>query len=144
VLDPGLVEPVRWLNGFGSTRLLATGTLPDGDTAWRISVADLEQEAPFSSFPETDRLFVALGPLRLVVSGRPVDLVAGEQLRFHGEQPVTVQVLEPTRALNVMTRRAACRADVILRSPGDHITPGATHVVPLGDIVADVQLRAIS
>jgi len=64
MLTPADVTPVPWRNGAGTTRELASSAGPDGGFRWRISLADLARDAPFSSFPATDRLFTALGPLR--------------------------------------------------------------------------------
>ncbi|MFF0085890.1 HutD family protein [Streptomyces canus] len=143
ILDPSRVAPAPWRNAAGATRELATGTDASGRVLWRISVADLDRDAPFSTFPGLDRLFVALGPLQLTIDGRQQGLAVGDQARFTGEAPVTVALDTPTRALNVMTRRGACRAEVTLRPataprlPADATT---TLTVLLDELAADVRL----
>ncbi|MEV7979638.1 HutD family protein [Streptomyces sp. NPDC086519] len=138
-LAPSRVAPTPWRNGAGTTRELATGTDASGRVLWRLSVADLDRDAPFSTFPGLDRLFVALGPLRLTVDGRQRRLAVGDQARFAGEAPVAVALDTPTRALNVMTRRGACRAEVILRPVGGPRLP-ADATVLLDELAADVRL----
>jgi environmental stress-induced protein Ves len=138
LLDPSQVAPIPWANGAGTTRELATASDPEGQTLWRISIADLDRDAPFSTFSGMDRLFTALGRVRLTIDGTPVDLDPGEQVRFPGEAAVTVSLARPTRALNVMTRRDACSADVILRAAGAPVTSRAVATVDLGEHVADV------
>lgn len=140
LLDPGMVDPVPWDNGAGSTRELAVKHDPDGRILWRVSVADLDQNAGFSCFPGLERLFVALGPLVLAIDGRGVILGAGEAVSFAGEAEVAVRLDRPTRALNVMTRRGAARADVHLRDHCAPAHPGVSLSIDVRSHVADVLL----
>ncbi|MET0931660.1 MAG: HutD family protein [Aeromicrobium sp.] len=144
MLDPSAVERTPWPNGAGSTRELAVSTGPDGSTTWRVSVADLDRDGPFSLFPELDRVFVALGPLRLTVDGVTSPMAAGDQTSFPGEAAVSVAVDEPTTALNVMARRGRCRAEVVLRHPGEDPADGADASVRLSDRVADIRLHLMT
>jgi environmental stress-induced protein Ves len=138
MLDPSTVAPIPWSNGAGTTRELASASDAEGLTLWRISLADLDQDAPFSTFVGMDRLFTALGRVRLTIDGTPIDLDPGDQVRFPGEATVTVSLPRPTRALNVMTRRDACSASVILRAAGAPAARNAVATVDLGEQVADV------
>lgn len=140
MLDPVRVEPAPWRNGAGSTRELAVGRGSGGQLSWRISVATLEADAPFSLFPGMDRVFVAMGPLRLTVDGDIVVLSAGEQTRFAGELPVAVCLDAPTTALNVMTRRDLWRAEVHLHPVEVPSDACADATVLLAEMVADVRL----
>ncbi|WP_037370493.1 HutD/Ves family protein [Amycolatopsis orientalis] len=144
MLNPSEVSPVPWRNGAGTTRELAADTGPDGEPRWRVSLADLLEDAPFSSFPGIDRLFTALGPLRLTVNGSATDLERGDQLRFAGEDAVTVALDQPAQALNVMTRRGLYRAEVVLRSPAETGADGAVATVDLGEQIAEVFLSALA
>ncbi|GAB3375913.1 HutD/Ves family protein [Amycolatopsis echigonensis] len=139
MLIPSEVTPVPWRNGAGTTRELAAHA-----DRWRISVADLLEDAPFSAFPGIDRLFTALGPLRLTINGTPADLERGDQIRFAGEDTVTVSIDQPTQALNVMTRRGLCRAEVVLRDPSAECTDGAVTSVDLGEQIADILLTTLA
>lgn len=62
-----------WKNGGGVTREIAAG--PEGagmDTfAWRVSLADVGADGPFSVFPEVTRVLT-------VVDGAGMELTAGE------------------------------------------------------------------
>lgn len=141
LLQPDAVDPVPWNNGAGSTRELAVKRDPDGRVLWRVSVADLDQKAGFSRFPGLDRILVALGPLVLIIEGRPAMLGAGEIVCFAGEAAVAVQPGRPTRALNVMTRRGAARADVHLRDHGAPAHPDASLSIDVSSHAADVLLK---
>ena len=140
MLDPAAFDPVPWANGAGTTRELALARDAEGQTLWRVSLADLDQSASFSSVPGLDRIFPPLGSVRLTIDGTTVDLTAGEQVRFPGEAVVAVVLSRPTRALNVMTRRGRCVAQVTLR-PADAPAGGeATVSVDLGERIAEVRV----
>ena len=150
ILSPIHVVPVPWKNGAGTTRELAIAHADDGQVLWRISVAELAVPAGFSSLPGLDRTFIALGPLELAIGGERVWLENGEQARFAGEDDVALCSLpSPTSALNVMTRRGRCTADVTLRPAADspsvatELPPylgSAFHIIDLGDCVAEVRI----
>jgi environmental stress-induced protein Ves len=100
----------RWRNGGGVTcELLA---VPRGeDWRWRVSLAEIARDGPFSPFPGVDRWFA-------VVEGAGVELDfhgAGTRcLRNHqplhfdgGAVPYCRLLAGPTRDLNLMLRRGA-------------------------------------
>jgi len=104
------VPPQRWRNGGGTTRELLAW--PDA-LAWqvRVSVADIEADGPFSSYPGVQRWFT-------VLQGAGVELTIGDALHrlargdaplcFAGELPTACRLLDgPTRCLNLMLRRAS-------------------------------------
>ncbi|NBT78085.1 MAG: 7-cyano-7-deazaguanine synthase QueC [Betaproteobacteria bacterium] len=117
------IKPEPWKNGDGVTRTLATDrrvdttiAAADSDWNWRISVADIETSAPFSTFEQVDRTLILLhgGPLILNRSGAPITLTdAGERISFEGEEAVDAQIAATTvQALNLMTRRGQVRSTV--------------------------------
>src|SRR3546814_17221765 len=59
-----------WKNGGGVTREIATGGSmhPNQAWGWRVSLAEVAQDGPFSIFPETDRMIA-------VIDGGGMDLV---------------------------------------------------------------------
>jgi len=66
--------PAPWRNGGGITREIAAR--PPGATLeafdWRISMAEVREPGPFSSFPDVDRVLTFLqGTLSLSIEGRP-------------------------------------------------------------------------
>src|SRR3546814_11208552 len=49
----------RWRNGLGWTREIhAHRPDPGGDWTWRLSIAEIERDAPFSAFPGVARELV--------------------------------------------------------------------------------------
>ncbi|WP_423192380.1 HutD family protein [Cupriavidus sp. H18C2] len=112
------IAPTPWKNGGGSTREIAVWPPGAGmDTFdWRISVADIATDGPFSAFPGIDRQIV-------LMEGAGVHLQAhddsfchklvrvGEPFAFSGDTAVHATLVDgPTRDFNVMTRRGTCRA----------------------------------
>jgi uncharacterized protein len=101
-----------WKNGGGITREIARS---DGHAApgWRISLATIDRDGPFSAFPGYDRTIVPLegaGFVLVFAQGNSVSEVAldrrYEPFAFSGERPVDCRLIAgPSRDLNVMTRR---------------------------------------
>jgi environmental stress-induced protein Ves len=119
--------PARpWKNGGGTTREIACHPPGAGyDTFdWRLSIADVSRDGPFSSFPGVDRTIVLLEGagmrLRDAASGAERSLTgAGAWLAFAGEAAIDATLVAgATRDFNLMTRRGRCSATVdVLRAP---------------------------
>jgi environmental stress-induced protein Ves len=118
VLSPAEYQRTRWKNDGGWTTELARSG--DGDFRWRISIAEIERDGPFSAFPGIDRDLVLLdgNGIELDVGDAPTQRLARrfERVHFPGEAPVQCRLLAgPTRDFNVMARRDAVRAEVTAR-----------------------------
>jgi environmental stress-induced protein Ves len=105
-----------WKNGGGVTREVAAGPSGAGfdNFDWRISIADVATDGPFSSFPDVDRLLAVLeGRLRLSVAGQPAIVLDSsvQPAAFPGDV-IASAVLDggPVLDLNVMSRRGRIRA----------------------------------
>jgi environmental stress-induced protein Ves len=106
------MAPEFWCNGGGITRTIASSA-DRGGIIWRVSVADIVQDGPFSIFPGIDRA-------ALLISGQGVRLHEGplqkrlqqgsEAAQFSGEALLQATLDDgPVRLWNVMTRRGqAC------------------------------------
>jgi len=113
--------PARpWKNGGGTTREVACH--PRGADyerfEWRVSVAEVASDGPFSAFPGVDRTIVLLdgAGLRLRDTGRGAghDLTEpGVPWTFAGEAAIAATLVDgATRDFNVMTRRGCWSAEV--------------------------------
>jgi environmental stress-induced protein Ves len=117
-IDLCAIAPQPWKNGAGLTREIAFGGTSATDFDWRLSVADVGRDAPFSCFPGVDRCIVLLrGPgLHLRSGDGAVDHALVERLtpfRFTGDQPLAATLQGgPSQDFNVMTRRGAFRSEV--------------------------------
>lgn len=108
------MEP--WRNGGGITGVIASGSFEDSRDEWdyRLSVADISANGPFSTFQGIERCTLLLegSTLSLEHDGRP-PLAAGplELLQYDGEWALDASIGSvPARCLNVMTRRGVARA----------------------------------
>jgi environmental stress-induced protein Ves len=105
-----------WKNGGGFTREVAAFPPGAGLDAfeWRVSLAQIAADGPFSTFPGVDRvLTVVQGEgLLLTVDERMLALdAASPPLAFPGEAKVTARLTDGAISdLNVMVRRGAWRA----------------------------------
>jgi len=112
---------VRWKNDGGWTTEIAREPADaSGDFRWRISIADIERDGPFSSFPGVARelMLLAGGGIELDIDAAPpLRLVERfQRARFDGESRVECRLLAgPTRDFNVMTQRDVVRAEVMGR-----------------------------
>lgn len=110
---------IRWKNGLGWTREILR--MPDRDDwAWRLSIAEIEQDAAFSSFPGIDRELMLLhgNGLRLRFDGGAVVELEPPhgRLKFAGEDAVSGELIDgTTHDFNLMWRRDAVAAELLHR-----------------------------
>jgi hypothetical protein len=101
------VAPQPWRNGGGQTRELLTWP-EGGDWRLRISLADIEQDGPFSSFPGVTRWFTVIqGPGVVLRFGDRTETLGPDSapLRFDGGAAPDCSLIDgPTRDLNLMLR----------------------------------------
>ena len=118
-IDIEALPAQRWKNGAGLTRELAVG--PAGarldDFDWRLSVAELEHDAPFSAFVGVDRCIVLLRGAGMALCSEDGAVVQALQplqpCCFDGARPLTARLAGAAcRDFNVMTRHGRWRADV--------------------------------
>jgi environmental stress-induced protein Ves len=112
LLRPTDYREQRWKNGGGVTHEIAADA--EQPPAWRMSVATIERDGPFSDFRGYDRTILAIeGVVRLHLDGREVALTPLEPLTFRGETTVTCTIEgNLARDFNVMTMRNEYAHDV--------------------------------
>lgn len=118
-IDLNTLPTTPWKNGAGTTREVARAAEgADGDDfGWRLSVAEVERDAPFSVFPGVDRCIVLLrgeGMELRAVDGALVQALRPMQpFSFPGDRPLSARLSAgPCTDFNAMTRRGRWRADV--------------------------------
>lgn len=129
--------PRPWKNGGGVTREIAAFPSQAGgqDFDWRVSVADITANGPFSRFDGIDRQIVLLSGagVRLAARDGSFDHTLDAPCRpfaFAGETPVQATLLGgASRDLNVMTRRGRYRAVVTAATGGFACTGAAARIV---------------
>ncbi|HEY0489790.1 MAG TPA: HutD family protein [Telluria sp.] len=130
------LEPSPWKNGGGSTTEIAV--FPSGasfdEFEWRISLATIAHDGPFSVFRGIDRTLALVdGPgANLIIDGDGRFMLNEEApiVEFPGEAEVHAALLgAPTTDFNVMTRRARCHHRL-----GRRVLEGSSEFAPRGDI----------
>ena len=112
------LENMPWRNGHGTSRDIVTRLGRDGGLLWKVGVADLVADAPFSHYPHCDRIFTAVAgdpPVELSIDDgpfQPCKLLVPQS--FRGEQDVRCRVRAPGHAFNVITDRRHCTATLTI------------------------------
>ena len=103
-------KAMPWKNGGGTTREVCA--FPPGATLdgfdWRLSMATVAKDGPFSAFPGIDRVLIVLagGGLDLTLPDGDRRLMPGQMMSFAGETPVQASLpAGPIEDLNLMVRR---------------------------------------
>ncbi|GGE89577.1 HutD family protein [Stappia taiwanensis] len=126
IIPAEALRPVAWVNGGGITREIAA----DSDAAgvlWRLSLADVDREGPFSEFPAMSRTLT-------VVAGDGMALEAPEEtlqakplapVTFSGTLPIMGRLPNgPVRNFNLIYRESTIEARVALqRGPLERAYP---------------------
>jgi len=115
ILFPHHWQTQKWLNGGGITHELIKDDV--ADWRYRLSIAEVAQDGPFSRFDGIDRIIMLL-------SGKGFELYFGgghlqsmvtalQPFPFRGDDPVNCELIDgPVRDFNVMTRRGVSSAHV--------------------------------
>lgn len=107
------LPPEPWKNGAGVTRTLAVDTQPV--PRWRVSIADIDRDGPYSRFPGHDRVSVVLSGqgVTLQGDGKEIRLLPGVPTAFAGDVAFQSRLQDgPVRVLNLFVLRGAAQAAV--------------------------------
>ncbi len=138
---------MRWKNGGGETSEIHREDGEGDSLRFRVSLAKIESDGPFSSFPGIDRILV-------LIEGDEMELAATasaggaawreslrlyELLRFRGEEVIEAHVFgRTTRDLNVMWQRGAfAQVACEIRRESFEVTGRAALVVLRGEMELD-------
>jgi environmental stress-induced protein Ves len=143
---------MRWKNGGGwTTELLAHPPVSDVGAAfdWRISIAEIESDGAFSTFPGCDRYIALLDGFGMDLT---FDAAPAQRLdrrlhfvHFAGEWQTHGRLISgPVRDFNVIVRRAVCSVEVLHRplvGPMVFLPEAATWFVYLAGGRAELKLN---
>jgi len=135
LLTPDDYRSMPWKNGAGRTTEIAAhpaGAALDA-FAWRVSIADVERDGPFSRFPGIDRTIVLLDGAGMRLNGveRETELTTRFMPHdFSGDEAVDCRLVAgPCRDFNAMFRRGRARGRVtVVRGSGVRLEPTQFHL----------------
>ncbi len=130
LLRPADYVRMPWKNGGGQTSEIALHP-PDATGNgfdWRVSVADIATDGPFSPFPGVDRTIVLIdgAGMRLDGGGQTAELrTQFEPYAFSGDDAIACTLVAgPVRDFNLMLRRGRASGQVaVMRDAGMRIAP---------------------
>lgn len=131
-------KSMPWKNGGGETAEIAV--FPEGASmetfGWRVSMANVLENGPFSVFPDIDRTLSILEghSMALTIDGADPEVLTkdSEPLSFAADVPVSATLPEgEIRDLNVMSRRGSFTHSVarIAQPQSFHVTGGETILI---------------
>ena len=136
ILTPADYRSMPWKDGAGRTTEIAAH--PPGAAldafVWRVSLADVERDGPFSRFPGIDRTIVLLHGAGMRLHGDAGDAELTTPFAphaFSGDKAIECTLVAgPSRDFNVMFRRGRARGSVtVVRDGGAEITQAQYRLV---------------
>lgn len=124
-LRPTDYTRMAWKNGLGATTEIYRHDAPDGTMLWRVSIAGVAEDGPFSVFEGYDRHIMTIAGRGMVLEGGPDGPIrvapTFEPAFFSGDWTITARLLGgAVRDFNLIARRGHVRArlgSIYLTSP---------------------------
>jgi uncharacterized protein len=111
VLRASDYQRMPWKNGGGTTTEIWKAASPAGEMLWRLSIADVASDGPFSDFPGIDRWIMVISGngMYLAIDGPGVKRLDRplEPLFFPGDAKTECRLIDgPIRDFNFMIARS--------------------------------------
>lgn len=115
--SPSDYRTMPWKNGGGATMELYVSAEPGMDFDWRVSIATVDRDGPFSRFPGYDRHIMTISGEGMSLEGGPdgpIDVYpAFVPRRFSGDWTITGRLRgESARDFNLIVRRDKFRSEL--------------------------------
>lgn len=146
-LTPADYVRMPWANGRGETIEMLKEVDAEGHLIWRLSVATVSEDGPFSLFPGIERVLTVIDGPGFDLTGEGIALTCAPLLpvAFPGDVPVRAERTKGavSRDLNVMTARRLPRPEVaVLRGDATLAAGGVLCLYALGSSVVDGEYLA--
>jgi environmental stress-induced protein Ves len=109
ILTPSDYQSMPWKNGGGVTTEIHKATSPAGEINWRLSIADVASDGPFSVFPGIDRWIMVIegAGMELTIDGETIRVDRPfEPLYFSGDAKTDCRLIDgKIRDFNFMIAR---------------------------------------
>lgn len=116
--------PMPWANGVGTSYEIASDRDADGQWSWRLALAPVIEDGPFSRMPCIDRklLLVEGTGLELVIDGKTTICRPGIVVGFRGEAVTTAAIPNgPVIDLGLMVHRKKALGNMWFDANADEI-----------------------
>lgn len=124
----GSVSPTPWRNGGGTTRELVVFPVRE-HWHWRLSVAEISQDGPFSRFEDVERWFAVLSGsgVHLAIDGTAQMLTpASAPVVFDGAALAECRLVDgPTQDFNLMVREGRGRMERVYGDVAQAVSSGS-------------------
>ena len=126
-----------WANGLGTSYEVASDRNVDDVWTWRVAIAPVVLDGPFSVLPGVDRQLVVINGegMTLSIDGEIVECPPGRVVRFSGDSVTIAQLVDgPVIDLGLMTVRGLVTGSmVVVGDVGDVVESDV--LVAIGDAV---------
>lgn len=105
-----------WANGLGTSFEIASDCNVDGVWTWRVAIAPVVEDGPFSVMPGVDRQLVVIDGegMSLSINGEVVECPPGRVIRFSGDSTTFAHLVDgPVVDLGLMTVRGSITGSMI-------------------------------
>lgn len=123
IIHPQDYTTMPWRNGGGVTHEIFTDATP---YTWRLSMAEVAQNGPFSPFPGLARILTVIkgAGIALQTPHETLTALPRQPVAFSGETPVNGRLLSgPIHDLNLIYNPQLWQAEVALQTGGT-VAPG--------------------
>jgi len=128
-----------WANGLGTSFEVASDRNVDGVWTWRVAIAPVVLDGPFSAMPGVDRALVVIegNGMVLEVDGESVKCMPGQVVRFSGDSTTIARLVDgPAVDLGLMTVRGSVTGSMVVVVDGCDVTDSNV-LVAIGDAVVE-------
>lgn len=134
-------QSMPWKNGGGTTTEIWKAASPAGEMLWRLSIAGVASDGPFSEFPGIDRWIMVISGkgMELAIEGLPTKRLDRpfEPLFFPGDAKTDCRLIDgPIRDFNFMIARSFGKGTLQV----SRLTAGMA--APLSEITAAIHVLA--
>ncbi len=110
IITPSQFIAMPWKNGLGTTTEIYRADNPSGEMEWRVSIAGVATDGPFSAFPGYDRHIMVIDGTGMVLKGGPAGDIsvapAFTSASFSGDWAISARLLGgPVRDFNLIVKR---------------------------------------
>ena len=126
-----------WANGLGTSYEVASDRNADGEWTWRVAIAPVVEDGPFSSLSGVDRELVVIegNGMVLDVDGKSLKCMPSQVVRFSGDSTTFARLVDgPVVDLGLMTVRGSIAGSmVVITDAGEEFASDV--LVAIGDAV---------